>query len=208
MLWANLCLPFLYWTSGFQNVALFEDRPFKKRIKMVVLGWALIEYDECPYKDLGRERNTRHTIMWTNGKKQACASPREASEEIRPADFLILIFTPPQLWENKLLFKPASLWYFVMVAPANWYRDSEERETCLLSCTLWYCCVWPHPNTCGAASPMNSVQSLSHIWLCIPQGLQHPRLPCPSPSPGVCSNSCPLSRWCHSTISSSISPSP
>ena len=44
-------------------MALFEDRPFKKRIKMVVLGWALIEYDECPYKDLGRERNTRHTIM-------------------------------------------------------------------------------------------------------------------------------------------------
>ena len=28
-------------------------------------------------------------------------------------------------------------------------------------------------------------------------GLQHTRLPCPSPSPGACSNSCPLSRWCH-----------
>ena len=28
------------------------------------------------------------------------------------------------------------------------------------------------------------------------QGLQHARLPCPSPSPGVCSNSCPLSQWC------------
>ena len=34
-------------------------------------------------------------------------------------------------------------------------------------------------------------------------GLQHARLPCPSPSPAVCSNSCPLSRWCHLTISSS-----
>ena len=35
-------------------------------------------------------------------------------------------------------------------------------------------------------------------------GLQHTRLPCPSPSPGVCSNSCPLSWWCHPTISSSV----
>ena len=35
--------------------------------------------------------------------------------------------------------------------------------------------------------------------------LQHARLPCPSPTPGV-SNSCPLSRWCHPTISSSVVP--
>ena len=39
-----------------------------------------------------------------------------------------------------------------------------------------------------------------------PQGLQHARLPCPSPTPGVCSNSCPLSRRCHPTISSSVVP--
>ena len=37
-------------------------------------------------------------------------------------------------------------------------------------------------------------------------GLQHARLPCPSPSPGVCSNSHPLNGWCHPTISSSIVP--
>ena len=35
-----------------------------------------------------------------------------------------------------------------------------------------------------------------------PHGLQHPRLPSPSPAPGACSNSCPLSQWCHPTISS------
>ena len=40
-----------------------------------------------------------------------------------------------------------------------------------------------------------------------PQGLQHARLPCPSPAPGACSNSCPLSQWCHRTISS-LYPSP
>ena len=38
------------------------------------------------------------------------------------------------------------------------------------------------------------------------QWLQHIRLPCPSPSPGVCSVSCLLSSWCHPTISSSIFP--
>ena len=32
-----------------------------------------------------------------------------------------------------------------------------------------------------------------------PHGLQHARLPCPSLTPGACSNSCPLSRWCHPT---------
>ena len=37
-------------------------------------------------------------------------------------------------------------------------------------------------------------------------GLQHARLPCPSPSPGVCSNSCPLNWWCHPSISSSVGP--
>ena len=35
---------------------------------------------------------------------------------------------------------------------------------------------------------------------------QHTRPPCPSPTPGVYPNSCPLSRWCHSTISSSVVP--
>ena len=39
-----------------------------------------------------------------------------------------------------------------------------------------------------------------------PHGRQHTRLPCPSPTPGVYSNSCPLSWWCHPTISSSVVP--
>ena len=39
-----------------------------------------------------------------------------------------------------------------------------------------------------------------------PHGLQHARLPCPSPTPRACSNSCPLSQWCHPTISSSVIP--
>ena len=39
-----------------------------------------------------------------------------------------------------------------------------------------------------------------------PHGLQHARLPCLSQIPGACSNSCPLSQWCHPTISSCVVP--
>ena len=39
-----------------------------------------------------------------------------------------------------------------------------------------------------------------------PHGRQHTRLPCLSPSPGACSNSCPSSRWCHPTVLSSVIP--
>ena len=41
------------------------------------------------------------------------------------------------------------------------------------------------------------------LW---PHGLQHTRLPCPSPTPRVCWNSHPSNRWCHSIISSSVVP--
>ena len=50
------------------------------------------------------------------------------------------------------------------------------------------------------------VQSLimsDYLW---PHGLQHTRFLCPSPSPGICSNFCPLSWWHHPTISSSVTP--
>ena len=47
-----------------------------------------------------------------------------------------------------------------------------------------------------------SVMSYS-LW---PHGLQHARLPCLSPAARSCSNSCPLSWWCHPTISSSVIP--
>ena len=43
----------------------------------------------------------------------------------------------------------------------------------------------------------------SSFW---PHKLQHTKLPCLSPSPGDCSDSWPLSQWCHPTISSSVSP--
>ena len=54
--------------------------------------------------------------------------------------------------------------------------------------------------------PLSSVQFSRSIMSdsLRPHGLQHARLPWPSPTPEVYSNSCPLSRWCHPTISSSV----
>ena len=47
----------------------------------------------------------------------------------------------------------------------------------------------------------------SVVYDCLqPHGLQHTRPPCPSLSPGVCSDSCPLNQWCHPTISFSVIP--
>ena len=53
---------------------------------------------------------------------------------------------------------------------------------------------------------LSSVQSLSHVQLFGPHKLQHARPPCPQLTPGVYPNSCPLSQWCHPTISSSVIP--
>ena len=56
----------------------------------------------------------------------------------------------------------------------------------------------------GISSVQFSHSVVSHSLR--PHGLQHNRLPCPSPTPRVYSNSCPLSWWCHLTISSSVIP--
>ena len=56
-----------------------------------------------------------------------------------------------------------------------------KNRTLLFSCSVTFDSLWPH-------------------------GLQHTRLPCPSPSPRVCSNPCPSSQRCHPTISSSVIP--
>ena len=47
-----------------------------------------------------------------------------------------------------------------------------------------------------------TAQSLSHVQVFVTHRLQHTRLPCPSLSSGVCTNSCSLSQWCHPPISS------
>ena len=76
---------------------------------------------------------------------------------------------------------------------------ASAKETCMiwLSFTyLFFCC--PHANL--VSSMAQSCPTLR------PHGLQHGRLPCPSPTPGVYSSSGPSSRWCHPNISSSVTP--
>ena len=54
---------------------------------------------------------------------------------------------------------------------------------------------------------LSSFQLFSHVRLfATPWTAVHTRLRCPSPTPGVYSNSCPSSRWCHPAISSSVAP--
>ena len=78
--------------------------------------------------------------------------------------------------------------------------------------------VWArqsHSSQYNASIWIYSVQSLSCVWHnwhptdtteLRPHGLQHTRPPCPSSTPGVYSNSCPSSQWCHRIISSSVIP--
>ena len=58
--------------------------------------------------------------------------------------------------------------------------------------------IWP---LCSVQFSCSVVSNF--LW---PHGLQHARPSCPSPTPGVYSNFCPLRRWCHPTISSSVVP--
>ena len=76
----------------------------------------------------------------------------------------------------------------------NWQLET-EAESCII-CKIWkILTLWEVQLSC-------SVLSNSGIpwipWMA--------RLPCPSPTSGACSNSCPLSRWCHQIISSSVVP--
>ena len=60
--------------------------------------------------------------------------------------------------------------------------------------------------TCFISFQFSSVQLLSHVRSLRPHESQHARYPCPSPTPGVHPNPCPLSRWCHPAIWSSVVP--
>ena len=60
---------------------------------------------------------------------------------------------------------------------------------------------------CSKKRTEYSCCSVSQLCLTLwPHGLQYARLPCSSSSPRVCWNTCPLSQWCHPTISSSVTP--
>ena len=115
-----------------------------------------------------------------------------------------------------LLSYPLGLIYVGRKSSEGREQHSREREHKLwkrpnlmglynAACLLKAC-----PHTTQSLSPYHhsSVQfSLSVMSDCLlPHGLQHARPPCPSSTSWVYSNSCPLSQWCHPTISSSVIP--
>ena len=82
----------------------------------------------------------------------------------------------------------------------NPYLSKEERRQHVY--VLWVLSHNLEKDLVQFSQFRSSVMSDS-LW---PHGLQHARPPCPSPTPGVYSNSCPLSQSCHPTISSSVIP--
>ena len=79
---------------------------------------------------------------------------------------------------------------------------NEWMCVCVPSCVWLYAAPWP---VALQAPQFSSVQSLSRVYSLQPHGLLHTRLPCPSPAPGACSNSCPSSRWCQAPQSMEFS---
>ena len=86
----------------------------------------------------------------------------------------------------------------------KWYMTSSTFQ--FSSVTQSCLTLWPHYSD-DYISPVQFSRSVMSNSL-QPHEPQHARPPCPSPTPGVHSNPCPLSWWCHPTISSLSSPSP
>jgi len=76
------------------------------------------------------------------------------------------------------------LWSFELKKESHGYMDKKGCGVCVCVCVV--------------------VQSLSHVWLFVTSWTEAYQASCPSFSPRVCSHSCPLSWWCHPTISSSV----
>ena len=104
------------------------------------------------------------------------------------------------------IFSPSSpLFYFF-----NW-------SIVALQCCTGFCCAMKWLSYMFtyllslldlSPTPLSSVQFSRSVMSnsLRPHGLQHARPPCPSPTPRIYSNSCPLSQWCHPVISSSVIP--
>ena len=114
---------------------------------------------------------------------------------IQPLSILIFNssknFNEDILWHTKSLSKKKSHKYCSYVLS----KDTDSLSTAYTSKTLNNLQICQQLFSCSVMS--------DSLW---PHGLQHARLPCPSPSPWVCSDSCLSSQWCHPTISSSVVP--
>ena len=109
-----------------------------------------------------------------------------------------------------------SLWLSTLL---DWgtLQTWDARGRCILCILVRWVESMKNPLNCSHTSVFNSSLKIFCVFFLQfshsvmskslqPCELQHARLPCPSPTPRACSNSCPLSWWCHPTISSSVVP--
>ena len=138
-------------------------------------------------------------MSWRGGARHVCALLTMDSSEAKS-------FRVRRQWiwrkEHGSLSQPGCR---ITIAPRltefrRWQRTSRREYICFWLGPLdWLTVVFTIIK--NQFSPVQSLQLQPH-------GLQHPRLPCPSPVLGAYSNTCPSSQWCHPTISSLSSPSP
>ena len=86
------------------------------------------------------------------------------------------------------------------------FAEGKKNSLSLWPRELFFCvcvCVVCGVCVCVCVRFTSVTQSCPTLW---PHGLQHARPPCPSPTPGVYSNSCPWRRWCCANISPSVVP--
>ena len=120
---------------------------------------------------------------WSLSRVQLFVSPMDCS---LPGSFCPWGFSRQEYW-NGLPFPPPGDLSNPMIEPRSPTLQADSLPSDPLGKPMYR-----HQFILSVVS--NSLQ---------PHGLQHARLPCPSPTPGACSNLCPLSQWCHPAISSS-----
>ena len=101
----------------------------------------------------------------------------------------------PAVWTFHIHWKPEAL--VCVEPPLLWSPSILPSSAYGFNSVLFYCLLFS-----SSCAVQFSCSVVSVSWW--PHVLQHARLPCSSPTPGACSNSCPSSRWCHPTISCSI----
>ena len=122
-------------------------------------------------------------------------------------------------WSEDVQYTTSEKWRTIMKSSRKNQAAGPKQKWCSVvdvfggkskvwGCKEQYCIRTWNVRSCELDNgKFNSVQFSSVMSESLPpSGLQHARPPCPSSTPGVYSNSCPLSQWCHPTISSSVVP--
>ena len=136
-------------------------------------------------------------------------SPVHGILQARTLEWVAISFSKAWKWKVKVKMLSrvqllAIPWTAAHKAPPSVGFSKQEYWSGVPLPSPFFCYIFNNPSIPLIYIFFSSVtQSSSALW---PHGLPHARLPCRSPTPRVYSNSCPLSRWCHPTISSSVIP--